>query len=59
MMHGQANSIQDFYVFVSNTLFYFFFVFRNECIASEVEKLRKSAVKGHVSVVSVTFILCS
>jgi len=45
VMHGQANSIQDFYGFVSNILFYFFFVFRNECIASRSWKVKKVSCK--------------
>ena len=55
VMHGQTNSIQDFYM----SLLVTFYLFSGmSALQGEVEKLRKSAVKGQLSVVSMVFILC-
>ena len=57
VMHGQTNIIQDFYMSLLVT-FYFILFSGMSALQGEVEKLRKSAVKGQFSVVSMIFILC-
>ena len=59
VMHGQTNSIQDFYTCMSLLVTFYFILFSGmSALQGEVEKLRKSAVIGQFSVVSMIFILC-
>ena len=46
-MHGQTNSIQDFYMSLLVTFYFisFYFVFRNECIARASWKVKKVSCK--------------